>query len=105
MQTALGQVVLKRFLLLLLLLDKAVELPALPKGVPLLFCVDRDIKSSREVWSLQHTLPACPWWLLVQWMLLSCFKEGLHGTAVIVRCPVLLLLLLVCACRVWYRAS
>ncbi len=49
MQAALGQVVLKRILLLLLLLDKAVELPALPKGVPLLFCVQHDIKSSREV--------------------------------------------------------
>ena len=49
MQAALGQVVLKRVLLLLLLLDKAVELPAPPKGVPLLFCVQHDIKSSREV--------------------------------------------------------
>ena len=59
MQTALGQVVLKRILLLLLLLDKAVELPALPKGVPLLFCVQRNIKSSREVWCLQHS-PCLP---------------------------------------------
>ena len=48
-QVELGQLVLKRFLLLVLLLDKAAAAGDLPPGVPLLFRLDAPIKSSSEV--------------------------------------------------------
>lgn len=41
--------VLKRFLLFALLLDRAVSSANLPPGVPLLFCKGASIKSSHEV--------------------------------------------------------
>lgn len=50
MQVELGQLVLKRFLLLALLLDRAVAGPKLcPKGAPLLFRRGQPTKSSAEV--------------------------------------------------------
>ncbi len=46
----LGQLVLKRFLLLVLLLDRAVTGPKpCPKGAPLLFCRGQPTKSSSQV--------------------------------------------------------
>lgn len=51
-QVELGQLVLKRFLLLVLLLDKAVA--GCPKEAPLLFRRGQPLKSSSEV----HALPA-----------------------------------------------
>lgn len=46
----LGQLVLKRFLLLALLLDRAVAGPKqCPKGAPLLFCRGQPTKSSSQV--------------------------------------------------------
>jgi hypothetical protein len=61
----LGQLVLKRVLLLALLLDRAATQKTLPDGVPLLFRRGALIKSSTEVlapsfnlkWSLGHENP------------------------------------------------
>ena len=44
-----GMVVLKRFLLLVLLLDKVASYMALPGKTPLLFRIDSTIKSSGQV--------------------------------------------------------
>jgi len=49
LQVELGQLVLKRFLLLVLLLEKAATSGDLPPGVPLLFKLNSSIKSSTEV--------------------------------------------------------
>lgn len=49
LQVELGQLVLKRFLLLVLLLEKAATAGDLPPGVPLLFKLNSPIKSSAEV--------------------------------------------------------
>jgi hypothetical protein len=52
-QVELGQLVLKRFLLLVLLLDRAVAGPkGYPAKTPLLFRRGQPIKSSAEVWPL-----------------------------------------------------
>lgn len=45
----LGQLVLKRFLLLVLLLEKAVGGAGMPAGLPLLFRLDAPVKSSAQV--------------------------------------------------------
>ena len=51
LQVALSKLVLKRFLLLVALLDRAAQLPggALPGGAPLLFRVDAKLKASAQV--------------------------------------------------------
>ena len=49
LQAALAKLVLKRFLLLVALLDRAVAQPSLPSGVPLLFRPDSKLKSSAQV--------------------------------------------------------
>ena len=50
MQVELGQMVLKRFLLLVMLLDRAMLTTSLPSEVPLLFRRGASIKSSEQVW-------------------------------------------------------
>ena len=50
-QVALSRLVLKRFLLLAALLDRAAQLPALPGGAPLLFRVGAKLKASTQVGS------------------------------------------------------
>jgi len=49
-QAALAKLVVKRFLLLAALLDRAVALPALPSSAPLLFRADSKLKASSQVW-------------------------------------------------------
>jgi hypothetical protein len=48
-RSALGRLVLKRALLLVLLLDSVASQPKLPPGAPLLFRVDSPVKSSAQV--------------------------------------------------------
>lgn len=56
MQAELGRLVLKRFLLFALLLDRVVVQAGLPAGMPLLFRKQASIKTSHEV---LHCLPKC----------------------------------------------
>lgn len=49
LQAELSDLVLKRFLLLAMLLDKVMLTGGLPPEVPLLFCKDATVKSSEEV--------------------------------------------------------
>lgn len=49
LQAALAQLVVKRFLLLAALLDRAVALPNLPGGAPLLFRAESKVKASAQV--------------------------------------------------------
>jgi hypothetical protein len=49
MQASLAKLVLKRFLLLTALLDKALSAASLPSGAPLLFRKDSQLKASAQV--------------------------------------------------------
>ena len=49
LQRKLGQLILKRFLLFVLLLERLATSDLLPPNVPLMFRLDSTIKSSREV--------------------------------------------------------
>lgn len=53
-QSELGRLVLKRFLLFALLLDRAVARADLPAGTPLLFRKQATIKTSHEVVTKQE---------------------------------------------------
>ena len=55
-----GQLVVKRFFLLSLLLDRAIDSNSLPPGVPLLFRRDSKFKSSHDVTPPTNPLHAFP---------------------------------------------